>query len=170
MKRGGFKLRTLRRDKDLYYNLYKMLSSSKVRTCSALLTVSLALLLGSFYVEFVHAVLRFPDSYYDDRWPLHYTDCEGLSDEFTIPVGDWKEIQIHGREAWVTGMTSQRWVCYNHLKRNMLDDLDCSAITNNNEVYLTHVPDAVWVSSCTDFVQIFNTTFGIAMELADGLS
>ena len=84
----------------------------------------LALLLLSFgsLIVGVVAVLRFPDLYYDVRWPLHFTDCESN----TLPPRD----PVTGDER---PPPPNKKACYNLLRENMLEDLNCTAILLSSE-------------------------------------
>ncbi|CAD7929731.1 unnamed protein product [Amoebophrya sp. A25] len=92
-------------------------------------------------VSDVFCVLRFPDEYYDVRWPLQFEDCTS-PDRSTLaqkkmPTAD----------------------CLESLRKNMLDDLDCTAITPDNGYYIVHDVDKWTLDLCADYVNLFKTSF-----------
>ena len=100
-----------------------------------LLSVLLALFSG--LTTPVSAVLRFPDEYYDQRWPLHYRDCtdEGRQkrqEETSTETGP--ALRKAGMLSMVGGDdASDEAECFAMLKKNMAADLDCKAVTPNDE-------------------------------------
>eukprot|EP00392_Amoebophrya_sp_AT5.2_P007629 g7644.t1 len=100
----------------------------------------------------VESVLRFPDEYYDVRWPLKWKDCVG------------------GESA---SAENEKSSCLRQLKGNMLDDLDCSAITPDNSHYITYDADKWSLDLCNNFVDLWKKVFDLALaaeerEVGDG--
>lgn len=110
-------------------------------------------LVFTFLLRRVGGVLRFPDEYYDDRFPLHWTDCERSID----PVD-----------------ADRKADCYQNLRRNMLEDLNCDAIVPERfggpQRYVLHIPDKIALSTCPKFIELYKQIFDAAQNLKPGES
>ncbi|CAD7941780.1 unnamed protein product, partial [Amoebophrya sp. A120] len=103
------------------------------------------------------AVLRFPDEYYDVRWPLRWEDCRSG----TMSKADGKPDTADGtaHSAGDESGTAPFLTCLDALRANMLSDLDCTAITPDNAFYLTYDADKWSLDLCQHFVTLFETAF-----------
>lgn len=118
-------------------------------------------------VQSCDAVLRFPDEYYDVRWPLQWTECEedDANGHIVSPAATAAtDGRVLVREQRVF---STKGECYAHLRRNILDDLDCSAVTPDNEYYVPHLSDKLTLDACPDFVHFYDRVFNLSVVNSD---
>eukprot|EP00927_Polykrikos_kofoidii_P048612 TRINITY_DN42865_c0_g1_i1.p1 TRINITY_DN42865_c0_g1~~TRINITY_DN42865_c0_g1_i1.p1 ORF type:complete len:453 (-),score=79.55 TRINITY_DN42865_c0_g1_i1:31-1389(-) len=99
-----------------------------------------------------NAVLRFPDAGYELRWPVSLEHC----DESFLLDGDAPPAAAN----IVLGPPQGAYLeCLERLREHLRDDLNCTAITPNNDMYVT---EAEWIlidRSCDNFRLSFECAF-----------
>ena len=150
------------------------------------------ILLPSFFLTLpVFSVLRFPDEFYDVRWPLTPSDCSTVGrltqqqkqDSFPAlsalvnSASPWspdvvKSPHAHREKAVRSGKplnpVSSSTDCFEALKVNVLDDLNCEAVVPSVPDYVPHFGDRAVLQGCEEFVSLYQTTFEMATELQKG--
>ncbi|CAD7959857.1 unnamed protein product [Amoebophrya sp. A120] len=112
--------------------------------------------------RFVTAVLRFPDDDFDSRWPLHYTDCTGRGTAEPGTAGDSSAADTSlFPHADLSAHEDDR--CFRQLQVHTGEDLVCGQVIPEFS-FVPHTLDQVALSTCTEFVSLYNETFAAAEE------
>eukprot|EP00746_Dinoflagellata_sp_MGD_P009633 gnl/MRDRNA2_/MRDRNA2_119639_c0_seq1.p1 gnl/MRDRNA2_/MRDRNA2_119639_c0~~gnl/MRDRNA2_/MRDRNA2_119639_c0_seq1.p1 ORF type:complete len:404 (+),score=62.28 gnl/MRDRNA2_/MRDRNA2_119639_c0_seq1:107-1318(+) len=96
----------------------------------------------------VRGVLRFPDAGFDLRWPVTLQQCDA-----SFPKLARAQVASGGYRH-----------CLWRLKRHLLDDMNCTAITPNNEMYVESRDLRISYNACANFKDFFKKAYDFSLR------
>lgn len=96
----------------------------------------------------VTGVLRFPDAGYDMRWPIQLEHCDK----------DYPDGKVSSQPA------GEYLACLQQLREHVRDDLDCTAITSNNSLYLLPAEISYIYTACDHFRLAFECVYALGSD------